>query len=80
MSCAKQKQQGQALIFVTLSLPVIMGLAGFAVDLSWFYFRKEAVMVAAQAAALAGATQVYKAGGSITCNSVPSTPVLLWYW
>jgi hypothetical protein len=46
-----------------------MGLVGFAVDLSWFYFKKEVITVAAQAAAMAGATQVYKAGGSITCNS-----------
>ena len=63
------KQRGHILLFVTLSLPVLLALVGFAVDLGWSYFKKEAATAAAEAAALAGATQVYKAGGSITCNS-----------
>src|SRR5690242_1443917 len=65
----KTKRRGQTLMFVTLSLPVLLGLVAFAVDLGWFYFRKEAATAAAETAALAGATQVYKAGGPITCNS-----------
>jgi len=47
----------------------LLGLVGLAVDVGWFYYQREAATAAAEAAALAGATQVYKAGGSVTCNS-----------
>ncbi|HWB85495.1 MAG TPA: pilus assembly protein TadG-related protein [Bryobacteraceae bacterium] len=69
ISSAGTGQRGQALLFVTISLPVLLGLIGFAVDLGWLYFQKEAATAAAQSAALAGATQVYKTGGTIGCNS-----------
>jgi hypothetical protein len=48
-------RRGQALIFVTLSLPVTFGVLGFVVDVGWSYFQKEAVYTAAQSAAMAAA-------------------------
>jgi len=55
---------------VTMGLPLTLGIVGLAVDEGWLYFRKEAATAAAEAAALAGSTQVYKANlSSVTCNS-----------
>ena len=39
---ADRKRRGQALIFITLSLPVIFGGLAMAVDIGWAYWRKEA--------------------------------------
>jgi len=46
-------QRGQAALMVTLAMPLTLGIVGLVVDEGW--------MSAAEAAALAGATQVYKA-------------------
>lgn len=57
---------------VTLAMPLTAGIVGLVVDEGWLYFRKEAATAAAEAAALAGVTSVYKANttaSSITCNS-----------
>ena len=57
---------------VTMALPLTAGIIGLVVDEGWLFFRKEAATAAAEAAALAGGVQVYKANtasSSITCNS-----------
>jgi Flp pilus assembly protein TadG len=64
--------RGQVALMVTLAMPVTLGMVGLVVDVGWMYFRREAATAAAEAAALAGATQVYSANSaasSITCNS-----------
>lgn len=48
-------EHGQALLFVTLSLPVLLGLTGLVVDLGRAFWRQEAAQTAANSAALAGA-------------------------
>jgi Flp pilus assembly protein TadG len=46
-------RNGQALLMVSLSVPVLFGLLGLAVDVGWTYWRQEACYAAAQAAASA---------------------------
>jgi Putative Flp pilus-assembly TadE/G-like len=57
---------------VTLAMPLTMGIIGLVVDEGWLYFRKEAATAAAEASALAGSVEVYKANStatSLTCNT-----------
>ncbi len=51
-----KNQAGQALILVTFSLAMILGMIGLAVDLGWSYFRIQAAQSAAEAAALAASS------------------------
>ncbi len=44
-------RKGQAAIFMTMSLLVLLGLMGLVVDVGWAYWRKEAAKTAAQSAA-----------------------------
>jgi Flp pilus assembly protein TadG len=72
-------ESGQALLFVTLSLPVVLGLVGLVVDAGWAYYRREACKAAADGAALAGATVAYNAsnttcGSGVTCQSNTACP------
>ena len=72
-------ERGSALLLVTLSLPVILGLIGLVVDVGWAYWRKEACKAAADSAALAGATAAYIAsnqtcGSGVTCQSDTTCP------
>lgn len=67
----RRRQRGQALVMVTLSLLVMLGMAGLVVDLGWAYFRREAAQSAAEAAAIAAAQSAFQAtgGGSVTCGA-----------
>jgi Flp pilus assembly protein TadG len=71
---ARAGRRGQALVMVTLSLPLMLGLIGLVVDVGWAYWRKEAGKAAADSAALAGATAAYiaadqKCGSGVSCQS-----------
>jgi len=84
------KQRGQALLFITLSLPVIFGMLGLVVDVGWMYWRREACLTAAQSAATAAAIymsknytaypvgctgQAWCSSTATSCSStVPTTP------
>jgi len=69
--------QGQATLFVTLSLPVLFGLLGLCVDLGWAYWRREACKIAAESAAsavtLAAGSTAPGVQGDTTCPSSPSS-------
>jgi hypothetical protein len=46
-------RRGQALLMTTISLAVVFGTVGLAVDVGWAYYRREAAQAAADAAAMA---------------------------
>jgi hypothetical protein len=48
-------QNGQAALFMTMTIGVTLGVMGLVVDEGWAYWRQEACVTAAQAAAIAGA-------------------------
>ena len=66
------KSRGQALLLVTISLSVLFGLLGLAVDVGWSYYRQGSAQAAADAAVLA-ATQAVAASplSSFTCGTNP---------
>ena len=66
----RNPQRGQALLMMTLSLILIFGMLGLAVDLGWAYFRQQAAQAAADAAAIAAVrTAVNKSASSQVCGS-----------
>lgn len=74
------KNRGQAIVMVTVALFAMCGLIGLAVDFGWAFFVKKAAQSAADAAALAAATEslrvvgptgTYVCGGNVPCNAVP---------
>src|ERR1700731_93916 len=74
--------RGQALIFVTLSLPVTLGVVGFVIDLGWAYYRKQACQTAAEAGASAAGVTAFNAAqqnctGGWTCQSDAVCPASL---
>lgn len=54
----KNKNKGQVLVLVALSLVVFIGFAALAIDVGYFYHTKNQLQGAADAAALAGASQL----------------------
>jgi len=73
MKAKKSGETGQAVLMVTLSLVMILGVLGLVVDIGWAYFRKEAAQAAAESAAMAAirAAVVYSSGGT-TCAQTQS--------
>ena len=78
-----RSQRGQAAIFATLSLSLVFGSMGLAVDLGWGYFLKQRVQTAADAAATAGAVYALthndtcatvSCGTALTCTGITSPP------
>jgi hypothetical protein len=59
-------QGGQALVMVTLSLFVLVGMLGLAVDLGWAYFVRRAEQSAADAGALAAVSAALEAVGGVS--------------
>jgi hypothetical protein len=76
MNTTCRREQGQALVMVTLALIAMFGLLGLAVDVGYSYFRQRAAQAAADAGATAGASLVLElasAGGS-TLDEYKCTP------
>lgn len=73
MERTKKDRRGQAIIFMTLSIPIIFGLLGLVVDVGWMYWRREACMTAAQAGAFAGAMTASKLSTAYPATCVTST-------
>ncbi len=71
-------QSGASMIWATLMLFVIMGVVGLAIDVSRLSISHTEVQAAADAAALAGATQLDGSTNSITraTNAAQSTPLV----
>lgn len=72
------KRRGQAIVMVTVALFAMCGLLGLAVDFGWSFFVKKAAQSAAEAAALAAATEslkvvgplgTYTCGGNVPCSA-----------
>jgi hypothetical protein len=69
----RDRQRGQALVFVALAMVATTAIVGLAVDLGWsFYVRKQA-RAAVDAAAMAAAKRAYE-GGVFACMEPPCTP------
>jgi Flp pilus assembly protein TadG len=62
-------RRGQALVLSTLSLFMLFGLMGLAVDLGWSYYRKQVAQTATDSGALAAAVVAENStSGVITCG------------
>src|SRR3984957_11002293 len=64
----RDKHRGQALLMMTMSLPVMFGLMALVVDTGWCFWRTEACKTAAQAAASAAAITA-KSAANLTCGN-----------
>ena len=62
------RRNGQVAIFASLTLTLMFGALGLAMDLGWDYFLKERVQTAADAAAIAAV--VYAVNNSDSCSTV----------
>ena len=56
------KQRGSVTVLVTVLLPVLIGISAFAVDLGYRYIAHSELQNAADSAALAGASTLYRNG------------------
>jgi Putative Flp pilus-assembly TadE/G-like len=63
----QNREEGQALITVVLTLAVLLGFCGLAIDMGMMRFQKRIQQTAADAAALAGATNL--GFGSVTAGA-----------
>src|SRR5215469_6949639 len=59
----RRKQAGQALVFAAVGLTVLLGFAGLAVDMGVLRYEKRLQQTAADAAAVAGASNLASASG-----------------
>ncbi len=75
--------RGQAILFTTLSLTVLFGILGFAVDIGWGYYLQRMTQAAADAAALSAASKALQSMGqdvtptcavNVTCQQMTSCP------
>jgi Flp pilus assembly protein TadG len=64
------RHRGISLVFVAILLPVLIGIVGLAIDTTYVILTYQQLQVAADAAALAGATQL-----NTLLNPRPGTPV-----
>ncbi len=81
MSLNRPRHRGQAIVMVTLSLFVIFGIIGLAVDLGWAYFVEKSAQTAADAAAIAAVKKAFDdadsitdfrcSGGVVECSATP---------
>ena len=56
------KERGATLVLASLTIVVLLGMAGFAVDLGWLYLKANQALKAAEASALAGVVHMPKPG------------------
>lgn len=74
----QSRERGQALVLVTLSLAMIMGVLALATDLGWSHFIKKSAQTAADAGAMAAGIEALAkagnakaecgAGGNVACQ------------
>jgi hypothetical protein len=67
----KTNRGGQAVLMMTMSLTMLLGMMSLVVDVGWAYFRREAAQSAADAAAAGAvkAVEVALAGSTPSCGS-----------
>src|SRR5690349_12899234 len=64
--------RGQAILMTTLSLTLLFGIVGLALDLGWGHYVQREAQAAADAAALAAASKALEGvgqGGTPTCGT-----------
>ena len=80
---ASRRTRGQAILFMTMSLTTMLGMAGLVVDIGWGYWRKEAAQTAAASAASAAIAAAsagtacgsgWNCSTSYSCAASPSLP------
>lgn len=68
------RAKGQAMVYIAVMLPVMLIFIGFAVDIGLFFGAQNRLDQAAQAAALAGASQILPGATTTGTVSLPSIP------
>ena len=68
----KSKQRGSVTVLVAVLLPVLIGISAFAVDLGYRYLAQAELQNAADSAALAGASTLYR-NGTLNWNEAISS-------
>jgi Flp pilus assembly protein TadG len=78
-----QRKKGQALLFTTLSLTLLCGMLGLAIDLGWGRYTQRVTQTAADAAALAAASKALQdigqsgtaqCGITVRCQDLTACP------
>ena len=64
----RKDDSGVALLYVTMTLPVLIALTSFAVDLGYVWYVKTRLQVAADMGALAGASKLYTDNATAVSN------------
>ena len=70
---AHKDRRGQALLFVTLCLPLLFGMTALVVDLGLIYYDNNELNASTQAAALAGAWAMSQPGATVTTATAAVT-------
>jgi Flp pilus assembly protein TadG len=65
----RNSESGQALVFTALALVVLVGFAGLAIDMGVLRYQKRVQQNAADAAALAGASNLASTSGGVTAGA-----------
>ncbi len=69
MRTTSKGRKGQAIIMLTLAVPVVFGLLGLAADIGWMHYRQSKAQTAADAAAMAAVDRIIQlSGGSYACG------------
>ena len=61
----KKKQRGGVLVLVAVSMTALLAVTGFALDTGMIYYKYRQAQSAADAAALAGAIEIYNGSGDV---------------
>ena len=65
----RKSESGQALVLAALALVVLIGFAGLAIDMGVLRYQKRMQQSAADAAALAGASNLASKSGGVTAGA-----------
>ena len=68
--CNRRNDSGQALVFVALSMFVLIGILGLAIDMGNMRYVKRQMQTLADAAAMAGAREVMACGATADCAAL----------
>ena len=70
MRTTSKGRKGQAIIMLTLAVPVVFGLLGLAADIGWMHYRQSKAQTAADAAAMAAVDRIIQlSAGTYGCGS-----------
>ncbi|MGC2282256.1 MAG: pilus assembly protein TadG-related protein, partial [Candidatus Acidiferrales bacterium] len=69
----RKSESGQALVFTALALVVLLGFAGLAIDMGTLRYQKRLQQSAADAAAIAGASNLASSSGGVSAGAVAAS-------